>query len=813
MFDRLRQDLIVSFRRLRQSPGFTAAAAVTLALGIGANATIFSAVDAIALRPLAVERVDELVFFNQHTKQGDFPVLSYPTYRDFRDRNNVLSALAAYRISPANLSRNGANSRVWVYEVTGNYFDMLGVGPAIGRVMHRDDDLKAGGNPVAVLNYGYWQKRFAGDPEIAGKTVKLNGLNYTILGVTPQAFFGTELVLTPDLYVPMTMQAQIEPSNNWLEARNAGNIEVLGRLKPGMRQPQAEAAINAIANDLSREHPKEEGGLQIRFSPPGLGGNFLRGTIMGFAAVLLVVAGLVLLIACVNLAGLLLARAADRRKETAIRLALGAGRGRIVRQLLTESALLAVIGGAAGVLLTIWLTQLLNGWSPPVDAPVVPHFAVNLRVLIYAGLASVATGVLFGLAPALQSTRAGLTSALKNDAAVERLRRWHMRDLLVAAQVAMSVVLLVGTVLVVRSLQHAMSLNLGFEPRHAAMASFDLGLDGYKDKDYLPFQQRLIEKVRALPGIESAALAGPLPLTMNISNNSIYVEGQPDVKASDSPSAGVYYSGPGYLRAMQTRLIAGRDFDERDKEGSKLVAIVNQHFVRKLLPPGDPIGKRFKHGPGERPWVEIVGVVEDGKYRGLSEDPLPVQFQPLAQVNQGDITLVARSPMPEEQMLAMLRQAIRELDPALTIYESSTMTNHLALPMFPARAAAAFLSAFGLLAIVLAATGVYGMMAYAVSRRTREIGIRMALGATGSEIVRTVLGRAGTILGIGGAVGIAMALAAGKFFSLILYGVSDKDPVTFAVAIGAMLAVALAACWLPARRAVRVDPSTALRTE
>ncbi len=810
--DRLLQDLIVSFRRLRSSPGFTIAAILTLALGIGANTTIFSLVNAVVFRPFGVERQNELAFFNMHLTKAEFPSLSYLDYKDYRDRNTVLSGLALYRIIPLNISRGaGENSRLWGYEVSGNYFDMLGVKPLRGRVLSPADDVNKGGHPVAVITYNCWQRRFAGDPDIAGKRVKVNGLDYTILGVTPKNFVGTELIFTPEIFVPVAQATQLE-GYDWVAHRSDGNAMVLGRLKPGVSMKSAEASINIIAKQLAQEYPKDDGGISIVLSPPGMAGTFLRGAITGFSAVLMVVAGMVLLIACVNLASLLLARAADRRKDTAIRLALGASRGNLVRQLLTESMVLSIAGGAAGIMLALWLTGLVNAWSPPIDVPVIPHVEMDIRVLLFAAAASLITGLLFGLVPALQSTRATLAGAMRNDAPSDKLRRVNLRDLLVTAQVALSVVLLVGSVLVVRSLQHALSLRLGFEPQHAAVVAFDVGLQGYNEERGREFQRRLLEKVRSTPGIEAAGLIDGLPLTLNISNSGIHVEGKPEPRPGDAPIANWYVITPGYIQAMQTRLIAGRDLDARDKKDAPLVALVNEAFARQILPGEDPVGKRFRQGTGGK-WIQIAGVVEDGKYRSLGEKPSPTVFQNMEQSWRSNTTLVARSPLPEAQTTRILRRAVAELDPSLTIYESGSLTSQLALALFPARLVAVILASFGLLAVVLAATGVYGIMAYAVSRRTREIGIRMALGAAPAQVLRVVLNRTAVLVGIGTILGLAISLAAGKFFGQILYGVSARDPFTYAAAISLMAAVAFVACWVPARRAIRVDPLTALRME
>lgn len=808
----LRHNLTFALRRLRSSPGFTTAAILTLALGIGANTTVFSLVNAVVFRPFGVQHQNELVSVNMHTSKAEFPMLSYPDYKDYRDRNTVLSDLATYRPIPMNMSRSGVdNVRLFGYEVSGNYFEMLGVPALLGRVLHPSDDVKRGGHPLAVITYSCWQSRFSSDPAIAGKSVKIGGMDYTIVGVTPRDFVGTELIFTPEIFVPLAMAEQVEQVN-WLDNRADQNAMVIGRLKPGVSMKSAEAALNAIASDLGRKYPKDDAGVSITLSPPGMAGTFLRGPITGFSAVVMAVAGIVLLIACVNLASLLLARATDRRKETAIRLALGASRGQLLRQLLTESLLLAMAGGAAGILLALWLVDLVNVWRPPVDGPVIPHVVMDTHVLLFTAVIALLTGLLFGLAPALESTRASLVGAIRNEPASETLRRFTLRDLLVATQVALSVVLLIGSILVVRSLQHALSLNLGFEPRHAATLSFNFANEGYNEQRARQFQRRLLEKIRSLPGIEAAGAIDGLPLTLNISYSGVLFEGKPEPRAGDTPEANMYYITPGYLQAMHTRLIAGRDFDQRDTKDAPLVALVNEAFVRQLLPGEDPIGKRFRHNSTAK-WIQIAGVVEDGKYRSLGETPSPTIFECLEQTWSQYNTLVARSPLSEAETVGLLRRTVAELDPSLTIFSDGPLASALGLALFPAKLVAIVLGSFGLLAIVLAATGVHGIVAYAVSRRTREIGIRMALGAAPSQVARVVLMRTAMLLASGIASGFALAFAAGQFFAQILYGVSAHDPITYLCAAVLMAAIALLACWAPASRAIHADPLTALRTE
>ena len=812
--DRLKQDLILAFRRLRSSFGFTLAAIVTLALGIGANTTIFTAVNTVVFRSLPVDHPDQLFSVNTKTYKTEFPVQSFPNYRDTRDRStNVVAGLASYRIDPINFSRGGGdNSLAWGYLVTGNYFDLLGVAPQRGRLLHSSDDITRNGHPIAVITDAFWKRRFGGDPSAVGSRVKLNGLDYTIVGIAPPQFSGTEVIYTPEIFVPMAMEPQIEPGNNDLDVRDNLNYFVVGRLKQGVTMPQVEAVFDSIADDLAREHPNENAGMKLRLSPGGLFGEFLRGTIRTFAAVLMTVAGLVLLIACVNLASLLIARASDRRKDTAIRLALGASRSDLIRQLLAESIVLSLAGGAAGLLLAFWLASLFAAWRPPIDIPVIPALHIDLRVMLFTAAVSIFTGVLFGLAPALQSSRAQLAPALKNESVAERLRRFQIREVLIAAQVAMSVVLLVGSVLVVRSLQNALTVPLGFDPRHVALVSYNLQLQGYDEARARQFQKRLLDNVRSMPGIESAALIDSLPLTLQWDNSGVLIEGKPIPRASDVPLAARHRVTVDYFRTARTRLIAGRVFDQNDRQEGRHVAIVNEAFVHQLLPGENPIGRRFEHGTNG-PWREIIGVVEDGKYRSLSESPMLAVFEPMEQDYSPNNNLIARSSVPEERLTAMLRRAVMDLDSSITIATQGSWTGHLGLALFPARIAATVLGAFGLLAIVLAATGVYGVTAYAVARRTREIGIRVALGAEPGEVIRVIVSHTAMLVGVGGAIGITLALASGRFVGQILYGVRETDPMTYAIAIIIMAGVALAACWLPARRAIAVDPVTALRTE
>ncbi len=805
--DYLLQDFRLAFRRLKQSPGFALAAIITLALGIGANTVTFSAINKLLLRPLPVELPEELVSLNSNRAGAN---QSYPNYKDLRDRNQSLAGLIAMRVAPVNMSQNGNNAHVWGYEVTGNYFEVLGVPALLGRTLTPADDQKIGAHPVVVLSYNSWRSRFAGDPGIIGKPVKINGLAYAVLGIMPSGFFGTELIFRPEFWVPVAMEQQIEPGNPWINERFDWNLWTVARLKPGVTRQQAESDLNNVAAQMGREIPDLQG-LRIYLTPPGLVGDTLRGGVIGFAAVLMGLAGLVLLIACTNLASLLLARASDRAREIALRLALGAGRWRLVRQLLSESLLLSLAGASVGFLLAVWLVDGLAAWRPPVDIPITMDFAIDRRVLAFTAAAGLLTTLLFGLAPALQAARTDLITALKNAAFNTRFRSWHLREILVTWQIALSVVLLVGTVLVVRSLQRALTINLGFNPQNAVAVAVDLGLAGYDETRGREFQHRLIEKVSALPGITSASLANSLPLSLDQSSTSVYGEGKPVPRPGETPNSHYYMVGAGYFRAMETRLVAGRALDQHDQKNTRPVAIVNQALAARLFPNENALGKRFRAGSSD--WTEIVGIVEDGKYLSLSDTQKLALFWPVSQHYNANTTVVARSSLPPEQVVRMIQQAVHDLDPTLPFYQAGSLDDHLRLPLLPARLAASMLGAFGILAIVLAATGVYGVMAYAVSRRKREIGIRIAIGASRSQVMRLVLIRTSVLLAVGTVLGTLGALAIGGQFAPILYGVSPRDPVTFALAALLMAAIAFTAAWLPARRATLIEPSSALREE
>jgi predicted permease len=810
--DEMIQDLRFAVRMLIKNFGFTVVAVLSLALGTGANTAIFSLINKVMLQPLPVEKPEQIISLNNSSGNKMFPTFSYPNYKDFRDKNDVFSGLIAYQYAQLSLSYDGVNERLWGYLVTGNYFEVLGVNAALGRVISPDDDRAPGAHPVTVVSYKYWQQRFGGAPDIIGRDVIVNGRSYTIIGVAPRDFYGTEIISAPQMWFPVAMQAQIEVGSNWLDSRGSESIFVQGRLKPEVSMDQAQASINSIALELAREFPDVNEGKRVTLSPPGMIGGTMRGALMGFIGVLMVVVGLVLLLACTNLANLLLARATERRREIAVRLAVGASRLRLIRQLLTESVLLSLCGGLLGLLLASWLIKLATAIKMPVNVPVAINLQIDYRVLIFTGVLSFVTGVLFGLLPALQATKTDLVSALKDEVSFGRHRRSWLKNGLIVFQVALSLVLLIGGGLMLRALQQAQTLKLGFNPQNAIEMSFELRLQGYDSAQGREFQKRLLERVRILPGVQSAGIADLVPVDLHFSRTSVFIEGQPLERTPNTPVALYSRISPGYFQAMDTRLVQGRDFTEQDDEKAILVAIINETFARRFWPGEDPIGKRFSMGEPGAPMRQVIGVAEDGKYAGLNEDPRPFVYRPIWQSYSGATSVIVRAEQDAQQLLTAVRREVQQLDSHLPV-SSGTMIERMSLPLLPARIAASVLGSFGLLALALAAIGIYGVMSYSISKRTHEIGIRMALGAQKTDVLKLVMGR-GIMLTLAGlAIGLATALGLTRLIKSFLFGVSAVDPATFAIALLILAAVALLACYLPARRAANVDPMVALRYE
>jgi putative ABC transport system permease protein len=809
------QDLRFGFRMLLKRPGFTSIAVLTLGLGIGANTAIFSLVNTVLLRPLPIAQPEQVVTLNSGARgRGSYPSFPYADYKDYRDRNQSLAGLAAYSMAPVSLSYNGVNERVWGYHVTGNYFGLLGVVASRGRVIAQEDDSTPGAHPVVMLSYQCWQQRFGADPQIIGRNALIGGRSYTVIGVTPQGFRGTELAFAPELWFPMMMKPEIERGSGSLDRRESPGVFILGRLKNGMSRAQAESALNTIAAQLGREYPQTNEGQMIVLSQPGLFGAAMRGPILAFTAVLMGVVGLVLLLACTNLASLLLARATERRKEIAIRLAIGAGRARVLRQLLTESVLLALLGSALGLALAYGAAELAARFKPPVNFALTIDLQIDWRVLVFTLALSLVTGALFGLLPALQATRPDLLPALKNESTIGGYRRSRLRNMLVVAQVALSLVLLLCAGLVLRGLQRAQQINPGFNPRQAVEVSFDPGLQGYDSERGREFQRQALDRVRSLPGVQATALTTRAPLTFGQDGRPIFIQGEAPKPVTQAPYALTTAISLDYFRAMETRLLQGRDFTAQDDARSPAVAIVNETFARRFWPGENPIGKRFNFtGATDGKWIEIVGVAQDGKYFSLAENSESFVYLPLAQGYESAVTLIARGAGDPNLLTAAIRNEMRGLDANLPLYNVRTMVEHMDLPLFPARVAATALGAFGALALLLAAVGVFGVMSYAVTQRTCEIGVRIALGAGSKEILKLIVGHGAMLAGTGVGIGLGVAGLGTRLLANLLFGVSAIDPLTFVSVTALLTATAFLACYLPARRATKVNPMVALRQD
>lgn len=796
----LRSDVLYAGRRLRHNPGFALAAILSLALGIGANTLVFSIVNSFLVRPLPVERPGELFFLEGERR----PSHSFPLYQDLRDRAATVASVAGYRISPMNLAGTERVVRVWGYLATGNYFDLLGVKPLHGRFFGPDDDRQPGSHPVVVLSYDCWRTRFLSDRAVVGRSITINGRAFTVLGVAPPGFYGTERFYHSEIWVPMMMQAEIEPGNEWLNARSTSNTFVVGRVRPEMSFEQVASALNVIGSDIVRDHPDAYRTLRFRLSSPGLVGDTLGAPVRAFTLGVQVLAGFVLLVACLNVAGVLLARGADRARELAIRLSIGAGRWRIVRQLLTESMVMAVAGGIAGVVLALAGAGIIRSWQAPGGFPIALDVTLDATVLGFAAAVSMLAAIVFGVAPARQAARTDPNSALKGapHAQPRRWRRLAFQDLLVGMQVALCSVLVAACLLSLAGLRRALTLPLGFAPRGVTMAGVDLALAGYDAARSADFQRRALEAAHNLPGVESAAYANSIPLYIDQSTTRVWPDDQPAAAAGEPVFASYYQVSPGYFRTMHTRLLEGREIEWRDDASAPRVAVVNRAFARAVMGTSSPVGRRFRYG-GEDSRVEVIGLVEDGKYQSLSEVTRPAIFWSILQTPNATTTLVVRSSLPEETVVRQLHGVVATLDPALPVHGAGSLTEMLRFVLFPSRAAAIALGLFGALAMALAAVGLHGVVAYAVSRREREIGIRIAIGAGPAAVLRLVLGRMAWLIGLGAAAGLALVFIGADLLQAIVLQASPRNPELVSAVVLSVILLAVAACWSPARRALR----------
>jgi predicted permease len=818
--DTLIKDLRYGLRSLLRQPGFTAVAILSIALGIGVNTTIFGFINATLFRPLPFAEPDRLV------RVWDGNAVSYPDYVAYRDETGVFSDLAAYAQRPMSLVVNGESERIYGEFVSGNYFDVLKANPALGRGFLAEDDRTAGTNPVVVISNTLWRDRFNSDPGIVGKSVNLNQQPYTVVGVMPEKFTGATVITPPDLWVPMMMEPAANPGSRSLTSPDDGWLMMLGRLRPDANHGAAQAAVETIAARLHQARherksgPEEPGGRTVAV----VAARGLMVPPQGYMSRLLIVGGLmtivslVLLVACANVANMLLARAVNRRKEIAVRLALGASRWRIARQMLTESLLLSVTGGVAGLLLSLWGTDLLVSLLPQsmLGGSVAPNLTPDMRVFGYTLLLSLATGVIFGLLPALQSSKPDVVAALKDEKM--RLggprRRLTLRNLLVVGQIAVSMLLLVTAGLFIRNLRNTQHPDPGFSIDEGLMASFDLGLAGYKNSRGKLFQEQLLEHLRSSPQVRSASLAESVPLGSGGSKSPLYVEGEAsNMEQLDENSLLEHTTvGTDYFKTMGIPLLRGRDFNDRDTASTTAVVIVNETLARRLAPNGDAIGKRLRMD-SQGDYLQVVGVARDIKYHHLAEKPPFFVYRPLGQRYRSVLTLHVRTAGDPTAVISQVRSDVKALDPNLPLTDLKTMQEHMRLPLAPAKLLASLSSGFGVLTLLLAAIGLYGVMAYLVGSRTHEIGIRMALGAQTSGVRRLIIEQGMRLALTGIALGLIAAFALTRILASLLYGVSSTDPLTFAGGAVLLAGVAMLACYIPARRATKVDPMIALRYE
>ncbi len=817
MLETLWQDVRYGVRMMRKSPGFTLVAVLALALGIGANTAIFSLANALLLRsPSGVARPAQLVLLGRTHNGSGFDTLSYPDYADYRDLNSVFSGFVTYRGTALHLTSGNAAERVAGTLVSGNYFTVLGVSAARGRTLLPEDDEARGAHPVAVISDGLWKRRFGSDPKIVGKTVTLNGYNFTVVGVTAEGFTGTEVGEVTDIWLPVTMYAQANPLfvEDRFKARHIVWLHAIGRLKPNVTVEQARAHMSLLARRLEQTYPETNKGAGVTLVPSlGLEPQ-KRSEVRNLTALLMAVVGLVLVVACANVANLLLARGTARQKEIGIRLALGAGRGRLVRQLLTEALLLALVSGVISILFAFWADDLLLRFSPLVNwTPTALDLSMDRRVFGFTLLVSLLTGVIFGLVPALQTSKPELVAVLK-DRSGPSARRSSMHSALIIGQIALSLVVLICAGLLVRTLQKTQAIRTGFDTERVLIAPLDPGRQGYAEAQGKLFYQQIVERVRALPGVSSASLAVTVPLGGGSWRTGIHVEGQSS--ADQQIPCDYNITAPRYFETLGMPLVAGRDFNQQDSAEAPGVVIINETFVRRLFPNQNPLGKRLflpnSRGESGR-YIEIVGVAKDAKYHTLLEAPRLHMYLPLLQQYAGAMTLYVRAANDPSALIGAVQSEVHTLDKNMPVYMIRTLSEQLRESLAPQRSAATLIGSFGLLALVLASVGLYGVMAYTVSQRTHEFGIRIALGAQSSDILKVVIRQGMMLSALGIAIGLAVAFAVTRVLTSWLYDVSASDPMTYGGVSLLMMVTALVACYIPARRATKVDQLIALRHE
>ena len=804
------RDLRFAVRLLLKSPGFAVISVLTLAVGIGANTTVFSWMEGILLRPLpGVPRQEDVRVIWGHARDGGLRSLSVPNVRDMQKSLGPLRVVAS-SITPANLTGGERPERVWAALITGDVFDVLQVKPALGRGFLPEEDGAPSAHPVVVLGYDFWQRRFLGDAKTVGSTIQLNGHPYTVVGVAPRGFIGTEVGLKMDLWVPLAMQPQLQSGGSRLDSRGSNWLQGLVRLQPGATQAQAQAALDALAVHLEKQYPDSNDGERFRLyhfwdAPSGASG-ILRPVL----SVLGVMAALVLLLACANVANLLLVRALGRRKEVAIRISLGAGRGRLVAQLLTESLLLVTAAGGLGLLLATWASGLLLAAFPPTDAPVIPSFPIDGRVVVFAAIVSLVTGLLFSLAPAAQLASPGIALTLRDEGgAVAGGRKGVLRSGLVVAQLIVSCVLLITAGLFLRSLGKADGIDPGFRERNILLASLDIFPNGYDEAHGKAFYRQLMEHVAARPGVEAVTVSTLVPLDFDNWSSSLTVDGY-QAAPKEEITISFFVVGPDYLHTLGIPLAGGRDFTAQDDERAPKAIIVNQAMADKYWRGRQALGGRVKIGKEQ---YTVVGIARTGKYHALSETPQPFFYLPVLQDYQSGMILHVRTAGDPLRLADTMRAEVRALNPDIPLVTVKTMRQHLRIAVFTQRLAATFLGGFGVLALLLATLGLYSVIRFTVSQRTRELGVRAALGARPGQIARLVVDQGMRLAGLGLIVGVGAAFGLTRLLASQLLGVSATDPLVFLTVALLLTAVSALASWLPAQAAAAVDPNVALRAE
>jgi predicted permease len=819
--DTLWKDLRFAVRILLKSPGFSAVVIFSLALGIGATTAIYSIVNAYLLRPMPVDHPERLLAIYVDVPHGGANIegFSLPQWKDFRSAETGLSDIMGSTGLPLSVTDGDKPELIWGELATGDYFSGLGVHPVVGRGFLPEEDENPDEKPVCVLSYNFWQRRFHGDPEIAGKTIKLEGHAFTIVGVAPRGFIGTVLFnFIPDVWVPVAMQKTVASSFGSIDARGMRWMAVRGRLKPGVTPKQAEAALNVVAARLAREYPKTDADLRVHVMAAGARTQpwmFVTGMIPATTLIMGVVVGLVLLIACANVANLMLARAASRMREMAIRVAVGATRMRLVRQLLTESVLLSLAGGAVGVLLAAWFDTMLVSFYPTLDfqtADLDYESRMDPGILLFTVLVSIGAAILFGLLPAMRASRVDQASVMKGEQGSRRVRVGP-GNVLVTVQVALSCVLLVGGGLFLRSLRFAQNVDPGFYRTGISLFTINLDLQGYKPEQVEKFERDMMDRLRAIPGVDDAAFAYPLPLDVYGGPGAVYPEGWTPRSDSEQNIAGHSRVSARYFETMGTQIVAGRAIDERDTAFSKPAAVVNETMARRYWEsPEKALGHRFAQTKGGE-MLEIVGVARNGKYMSFGEPAYSYIFTPLAQDYFGQISVLLRSKQDIASLMPAVRVEMSKLDPALPLFGVRTMPQFLNRTVSIYELGASLIGTFAITALLLAAVGIYGVLYFTVARRTKEIGIRMALGARYGQVLRMVLQRSLLWVAGGLVIGIGLALAARPVSGKLVAGISGADPLTFSAAVVVFVLIVVAASIVPARRAARVDPIQALRHE